>query len=359
MPIHCLPRGHILNKPYQIGSEKMAPHVSVILSTYNAYERLKNCLYSLTLQDYPLASMEVIIIDDASTDITETYIKNTSYPFPVIYEKNDQNRGRSYTRNKGIQFSSGKILIFCDCDMILPPDFVTNHLNYHFHREDLVVCGSFWNQIPLPNQPTFEEIRNQNYKYVSHEQAWAYWFKQFPDHYGRDLTSFHFPWMYFVVMNVSVRKEHVENAGYFDESFKGYGGEDEELGYRLYKNGLSFLVDTNLKNYHQEHQRSLTESSESLSNIQHILDKHPKIDTLLFYQYKTFDHFYKNDVLNELVQMKQAHPALTLELEERFIKAARNGLRHELIDLYDFSRQLPCPLFSNMIKKKIKQRRNV
>jgi glycosyltransferase involved in cell wall biosynthesis len=340
-----------------IGSEYMFPEVSVILSTYNAYERLKNCLYSLTLQEYPLSLIEVIVIDDCSTDKTENYIKNTKFPFRVFYKKNEKNYGRSYTRNKGIELSSGKVLLFCDCDMILPPDFVQNHLNYHNKSDNLVVCGSFWQQVPLTHRPTFESIKNRSYQEHSYEQPWANWFKEFVHHYGNNLSSFYFPWMYFVVMNVSVRKEHAVNAGYFDEAFKGYGGEDEEFGYRLYKNGLRFVVDPKIKNYHQEHNRSLSEGAESQSNIQHIVNKHPNMDIILFYQFPQINHFYKNAVLIELNEFFRIHEHLRTEFEEKFLHFAANQTYDEMMDFYHFTSRYPCPLLRKMVLKIFKNRR--
>jgi GT2 family glycosyltransferase len=205
--------------------------------------------------------------------------------------------------------------------------------------------------------PTFETIKNMAYQHQSHEQPWSYWFKQFVQYYGNNLSSFFFPWMYFVIMNVSVRREHVVKAGSFDENFRGYGGEDEELGYRLYKNGLQFIVDTKIKNYHQEHYRSLNEGAESQSNIQYILEKHPRMDILLFYQFKQFHHFYKNDVLQELNELFQIHEYLRTEFEERFARLAANQTRKEMIDFYHFTRSFSCPLLSKMIMKILKQRR--
>jgi glycosyltransferase involved in cell wall biosynthesis len=335
----------------------MFPEVSVILSTYNAYERLKNCLYSLTLQMYPLSKIEVIVIDDCSTDNTENYMKHTNFPFRVLYKRNEKNFGRSHTRNKGIELSTGKVLLFCDCDMILPPEFIQNHLNYHNKNDNLVVCGSFWQQVPLTHCATFESIKNRTYEEHSYEQPWAFWFKDFVDLYGKNLSSFYFPWMYFVVMNVSVRKKNVVTAGSFDEGFKGYGGEDEELGYRLYQNGLHFIVDTEIKNYHQEHKRSLSEGAESQSNIQHIVNKHLKMDILLFYRFPQINHFYKNAVLKELNELFLVREQIRTEFEEKFLHFSANQTYDEMIDFYHFIGRYPCPLLRRMILKIFKNRR--
>ncbi|MBY6037580.1 glycosyltransferase [Fictibacillus nanhaiensis] len=334
----------------------MLPKVSIVLSTYNAIERLKKCLFSITLQTYTLSDLEVVVIDDCSTDQTQEYIENTIFPFSVIYHKNDKNSGRSYTRNKGIHHSNGEVLIFCDCDMILPPEFVQKHLNYHKANNNLVVCGSFWQQLPLSTSLSLESIKSRAYQNEAIEQPWAYWFKQFVQLYGKHLSSFYFPWMYFVVMNVSVRKEHIIQAGCFDESFQGYGGEDEELGYRLYQNGLPFIMDTNIKNFHQEHERSFNQQKESQSNINYIVKKHPNIDILLFYCFKEFDHFFKNNICKEIDELNEN--SVLHNLEKMIARLEHQGSLDEMEDFYYFSRKSACPPhLSRMIKKKLKQGR--
>ncbi|WNB90297.1 glycosyltransferase [Bacillus sp. NEB1478] len=341
----------------------MSLEISIVLSTYNALERLKNCLYSLTLQDVPLSKFEVIVVDDCSTDQTEEYMRSLISPYPITYEKNEKNLGRSSTRNKGIRLARGKILIFCDCDMILPPEFVRNHLNYHEQNDWLVVCGSFWHQISTHPPLTFESIKNKHYLHHVTEQPWAYWFKQFVYKYGRNLTSFYFPWMYFVVMNVSVRKKHVTEVGGFDESFQGYGGEDEELGFRLYKRGLHFVMDQHLKNYHQEHPRAVNQHDESQSNIDYILKKHQSIDTLLFYRINEYNHFYKNAVLQEIYRLpsskenKDFLDMLVMMLTNASIQKNETFKKDFVERFQSINRQNYCPHLTMMIRKWLKKQR--
>ncbi len=86
--------------------------------------------------------MEVIFIDDASTDQTQEELRNYQPPFHFKYIRNEQNLGRAKVRNLGIKSSRGKILIFLDAEMICEPDFTyeTNPLckiiNQNF-EEDL------------------------------------------------------------------------------------------------------------------------------------------------------------------------------------------------------------------------------
>jgi GT2 family glycosyltransferase len=57
-------------------------------------------------------------------------------------------------------------------------------------------------------------------------------------------------WLYFLTGNASVRREHLDRVGRFDENFTGYGHEDLELGYRLQKAGLTIAYEPNAIDYH-------------------------------------------------------------------------------------------------------------
>lgn len=93
----------------------MEPKVSVVIPIYNVEKYLEKCLKSV--RDQTLRDIEVICIDDASTDNsylrTQEYIKNDSRF--SLYSLH-QNRGLSYVRNYGIEKTKGKYLFFLDSD---------------------------------------------------------------------------------------------------------------------------------------------------------------------------------------------------------------------------------------------------
>ena len=98
--------------------------VSVIVPVYNLSQYIGKTLNSIISQDFD--SFEIIVIDDGSTDssleIIEKTLARTSVPHKIITQKNS---GVSVARNRGIQESSGKYLVFIDGD-----DYVLkNHLS--------------------------------------------------------------------------------------------------------------------------------------------------------------------------------------------------------------------------------------
>ena len=103
--------------------EKQAqvPLVSIIVPIYNVEEYLEQCLDSLQRQS--LKNIEVILIDDGSTDgsgvVCDRYAARDPR-FKVIHKKNE---GLSAARNDGIKISCGKYIMFVDGDDWVEPDF--------------------------------------------------------------------------------------------------------------------------------------------------------------------------------------------------------------------------------------------
>ena len=95
--------------------------VSIIAPVYNDEKHIGKLLESLQKQNYPENLIEIIIIDNNSTDRTRKIVKQ--YPVKLLEEKNIQS---SYAaRNKGIAYAKGKILAFIDSDCIANRDWIS------------------------------------------------------------------------------------------------------------------------------------------------------------------------------------------------------------------------------------------
>ena len=92
---------------------KISAKVSVILPTYNRGHLIQRAINSALKQTY--SDLEIIVINDCSTDDTKEKIKiiNDSR---IIYLENSQNMGPSYSRNLGISIAKGKYIAFIDSD---------------------------------------------------------------------------------------------------------------------------------------------------------------------------------------------------------------------------------------------------
>lgn len=89
--------------------------ISVIIPAYNCEKTLKRAVLSVVIQS--LKPIEVIIVDNDSTDGTSEEIKKLEKLFPglVIALKEDR-RGANFARNKGLQHANGRWIQFLDAD---------------------------------------------------------------------------------------------------------------------------------------------------------------------------------------------------------------------------------------------------
>jgi len=93
--------------------------VSVIISAFNEERHIASCLDSILKQNYK--PLEVIVIDDGSTDNTKNLIK----PFTNIKYWYLRHQGTALARIFGAKQTHGVILVFVDADMIFKKDFIS------------------------------------------------------------------------------------------------------------------------------------------------------------------------------------------------------------------------------------------
>ena len=101
--------------------------ISVVIPVYNQKQQLQLTLDSFSRQIVD-ESFELIVVDDCSDEPCDTLVDNFKDKMDVIYIRNPINRGRSYSRNVGIEKSMGEIIVFCDADRYPCADFLQRHL---------------------------------------------------------------------------------------------------------------------------------------------------------------------------------------------------------------------------------------
>ncbi len=98
----------------------MKKKISVIVPCYNAANYLPWCIEHLIRQTIGVENIEIILVDDASTDDGATMelmlAYEKQYPESVIVVSLEQNRKQGGVRNVGISYAGGEYLMFCDAD---------------------------------------------------------------------------------------------------------------------------------------------------------------------------------------------------------------------------------------------------
>lgn len=89
--------------------------VSVVMPAYNSAATIIPAIESVFYQD---VALELIIVDDCSSDNTYDLLKDRIEKDGIIYYKNSVNRGVAYSRNYGIERANGKYIAFLDSDDI-------------------------------------------------------------------------------------------------------------------------------------------------------------------------------------------------------------------------------------------------
>ena len=103
-----------------LNPEQSIPTVSVVIPAYNAEKTLRctlDCVLNQTLD-----SLQVILIDDGSTDSTAAIGKEIAGKDPRLTVISRENLGISATRNAGLPLCRGKYIRFVDADDTLPAD---------------------------------------------------------------------------------------------------------------------------------------------------------------------------------------------------------------------------------------------
>ena len=115
---------------------------SVIIPAYNCEKYIADAVKSVCRQ--PVKDMEIIIVDDGSTDSTGEICARLAGESRQITVIHQENRGASAARNAGIRKASGEYILFLDADDAYVDHAVDENLLAECRREyDVIVCSSF------------------------------------------------------------------------------------------------------------------------------------------------------------------------------------------------------------------------
>ena len=191
--------------------------ISIVIPTLNEEVFLPLCLESIVSLVYPRELIEVIVVDNGSTDRTREIAQ--SYGIMVLC---DGTKNVSGLRNLGASKATGKILAFVDADCIVSKDWLTKSV-IHSERNDVAAWGS----PPLvPDNSTWVQ------------QTWYFIRKKEEDEKAVDWLE---------SMNLFVRKHTFDKIGGFNETLVTC--EDVDFCYRLKKHG-DIISDSSIKVTH-------------------------------------------------------------------------------------------------------------
>ena len=206
------------------------PTVSVIIPVFNGSKHIRTCLEAIFVSDY--RDFECIVVDDGSKDDSLSIISACASTadrksFPVKVLTLPSTYGQSYARNRGVEVSKGRILLFVDADVVIRSDTITRVIK-DFEKTPAIdaLFGSYDDE---PGAPNFlSQYKNLFHHYV-HQRG------------KEDASTF---WC----GCGAIKREVFIKFGGFNENFRFI--EDIELGYRLKAANNVIYLDKSLQVKH-------------------------------------------------------------------------------------------------------------
>ena len=201
------------------------PKATVVIPAYNAQQTIVHAIQAVLAQTYP-GDIEIIVVDDGSTDRTGEMAQSFR---EVKYIRQD-NAGPASARNKGASTGKGQFIFFTDSDCIAHRNWIEKILKCFSDDNIGVVCGSYGiaNHQSILARSIHREILYRHHFLMPR--------------FVRAFGSYNF----------CVRRRVFDEAGGFDESYRRASGEDNDLSYKILKNGhrIFFAKDALVDHYH-------------------------------------------------------------------------------------------------------------
>ena len=236
--------------------------ISVVIPTYNREKLISRAVKSVLAQTY--TDLEVIVVDDASTDDTETVVKKIESD-RLRYIKIEKNGGACRARNAGIRAAKGDYIAFLDSDDTWNPDKLEKQIKYMQEKKAEAVACNGWN------------IKADEKRLIANQQN-----KETAD--LNELLNANF----ITTGALLVKKELLIKIGCFDERLPRY--QDWDLVLRIAKvTDIYFLTEPLYTLYFQEN--SITNSTSKEKKLAALKILYEKNEALLQENRKADAHF--------------------------------------------------------------------
>ncbi len=215
------------------------PLVTAIIATYNRASLVGKAIESILEQTYE--NIEVIVVDDGSTDNTQRVLMSFGDRVRVIRQ---DNAGPGAARNRGIAAAEGEIVAFLDSDDLWMPKKIERQVALLQRVDESVPCCVCDAEMRFTGRPTATSFQNFLLKPAVEEGLWL--------NASEVLTS------RFVLFNqmAAIRRGALERVGGFNEGLRFL--EDYDLALRLSLLGAFAFIREPLVIWHQGSEGSLS-----------------------------------------------------------------------------------------------------
>ncbi len=238
--------------------------ISIIIPTIGR-STLKSVLQSIcNMRDYSTQNVEVIIIGDGNFSRNELLGDKNFAEFSFF--STGKNMGAASARNLGLEKATGDIIAFIGDDTILDKLWLIETIRFHGENpaKNYALLGKIEWVSRFKNDPF--------YKWLNNYAQFSY----------RKIRLHGAKWNHFYTSNVSLKREFIGSER-FSAKFSGWGFEDSEFSYRLYKKGMNLVYYPDVIVYH-DHKQTIDDVVRNFQNARKnalIFEKlHPEIHLL-------------------------------------------------------------------------------
>lgn len=139
----------------KIGFENNTLLVSILIPAFNAGNFIQETLESVLAQTYP--NIEIIVVDDGSTDDTQKKVLAFGDQIKYIYQPNG---GIGSARNRGMALAQGQLIALLDADDISHPDRIAIQVDYLQRNPDIILCSTDFSAFNSSGHVSDSYIRN-------------------------------------------------------------------------------------------------------------------------------------------------------------------------------------------------------
>lgn len=239
---------------------KTSPLISVIIPTYNRENHICDAINSVLAQSY--TNIEIIIVDDGSTDNTQQILQQYANRISYLYKENG---GVSSARNLGLKQANGELIAFLDSDDI----WINNKLSMQ-HKL-------------LLEHPNADYVMGQLESLFLTELS------------RNDIRNSSTP-RFTVSSGCALFRRHCfEQVGLFNESLQIY--EDMDWFYRAHEASLQIISHNHVVQLNKRHDHNITDSSKerrryfSTRALKYSIERRRKNPTLLKCKFPNFEDY--------------------------------------------------------------------
>jgi len=207
-----------------LGKEEVRPLVSVIMPIHNGERFLAEAIQNIKSQNY--RPLEIILIDDGSTDRTETIAGQFKEDIRYIYQ---QKKGSFAARNVGIKMAKGDVIAFLDVDDLWEENTLSKQVKYLSGNSSVDIVQGLIQEMTLDESSKHDDL-------VFDESSE--------------------PYQFINVGSAVYRKEVFNSVGLFDETLKQSA--DTDWFYRAWRANVSKHVIKEVALLYRKHDSNVT-----------------------------------------------------------------------------------------------------